>query len=169
MDITLSLSPISPLDYAFPTLLPPQPSPPIMGHPIQLNLLDVHGGGGCLNLGGGCSNPGGGCANPASLCETRGGDDGFEGPGGQLSMVDTYGSFGDKCCGRSSWVRVSLVLLLEVDFDGACGGERDFFLGGGDGVLSFCCSSLKDSSKQGCKVDVSQDNTGDGKWKRRDT
>ncbi|GJQ90978.1 hypothetical protein Tco_0002117 [Tanacetum coccineum] len=102
----------------------------------------------------------------ASLCETRGGDDGFEGPYGQLSMVDTYGSFGDKCYGRSSWVRV---LLLEVDFDGACGGERDFFLGGGDGVLSFCCSSLKDSSKQGCKVDVSQDNTGDGKWKRRDT
>ncbi|GJU05342.1 hypothetical protein Tco_1121772 [Tanacetum coccineum] len=33
-------------------------------------------------------------------------------------------------------VHASLVLLLEVDFDGACGGKRDFFLGGGDGVLS---------------------------------
>ncbi|GKA32762.1 hypothetical protein Tco_0719129 [Tanacetum coccineum] len=36
------------------------------------------------------------------------------------------------------------VLLLEMDFDGACGGERDFFLGGGEGVLSFGCSSLED-------------------------
>ncbi|GJR53726.1 hypothetical protein Tco_1404247 [Tanacetum coccineum] len=32
----------------------------------------------------------------------------------------------------------------EMDFDRACGGERDFFLGGGEGVLSFGCSSLKD-------------------------
>ncbi|GJZ94290.1 hypothetical protein Tco_0666493 [Tanacetum coccineum] len=31
------------------------------------------------------------------------------------------------------------VLLLEMDFDGACGGERDLFLGGGEGVLSFGC------------------------------
>ncbi|GJT83074.1 hypothetical protein Tco_1057416 [Tanacetum coccineum] len=37
------------------------------------------------------------------------------------------------------------VLLLEVDFDGACGGKRDFFLGGGDVVLSFWYSSLEDS------------------------
>ncbi|GJT79132.1 hypothetical protein Tco_1045857 [Tanacetum coccineum] len=36
------------------------------------------------------------------------------------------------------------VLLLEIDFDEACGGERDFFLGGGEGVLSFGCSSLED-------------------------
>ncbi|GJW41563.1 hypothetical protein Tco_0067408 [Tanacetum coccineum] len=36
------------------------------------------------------------------------------------------------------------VLLLEMDFDGACGGERDFFLGGIKGVLSFGCSSLED-------------------------
>ncbi|GJR59309.1 hypothetical protein Tco_1501471 [Tanacetum coccineum] len=43
-------------------------------------------------------------------------------------------------------VQTSLVLLLEVEFDGACGGERDFFLGGGDGVLSFWCSSLEDAS-----------------------
>ncbi|GKC16280.1 hypothetical protein Tco_1013062 [Tanacetum coccineum] len=31
------------------------------------------------------------------------------------------------------------VLLLEMDFDGACGGERNFFLGGGEGVLSLGC------------------------------
>ncbi|GJX85133.1 RNA-directed DNA polymerase, eukaryota [Tanacetum coccineum] len=36
------------------------------------------------------------------------------------------------------------VLLLEMDFDRACGGKRDFFLGGGEGVLSFGCSSLED-------------------------
>ncbi|GJX02890.1 hypothetical protein Tco_0188806 [Tanacetum coccineum] len=41
------------------------------------------------------------------------------------------------------------VLLLEMDFDGACGGERDFFLGGGEGVLSFGCSSLEDWSNPG--------------------
>ncbi|GJZ41488.1 hypothetical protein Tco_0588374 [Tanacetum coccineum] len=29
------------------------------------------------------------------------------------------------------------VQALLVDFDGACGGETDFVLGGGDGVLSF--------------------------------
>ncbi|GKF11975.1 hypothetical protein Tco_0049901 [Tanacetum coccineum] len=34
--------------------------------------------------------------------------------------------------------------VLEMDFDGACGGERDFFLGGGEGVLSFGCNSLED-------------------------
>ncbi|GJV86847.1 hypothetical protein Tco_1530785 [Tanacetum coccineum] len=32
----------------------------------------------------------------------------------------------------------------DIDFDGACGGESDFFLGGGEGVLSFRCSSLED-------------------------
>ncbi|GJQ94252.1 hypothetical protein Tco_0005391 [Tanacetum coccineum] len=32
----------------------------------------------------------------------------------------------------------------EMDLDGVCGGERDFFLGGGDGVFSFGCSSLED-------------------------
>ncbi|GJV36827.1 hypothetical protein Tco_1409304 [Tanacetum coccineum] len=42
---------------------------------------------------------------------------------------------------------IECVLLLEMDFDGACGGERDFFLGGGEGVLSFGCSSLEDVSK----------------------
>ncbi|GKA28442.1 hypothetical protein Tco_0714610 [Tanacetum coccineum] len=39
------------------------------------------------------------------------------------------------------------VLLIEMDFDGACGGERDFFLGGGEGVLSFGCSSLDDGDE----------------------
>ncbi|GJX98451.1 ribonuclease H-like domain-containing protein [Tanacetum coccineum] len=29
------------------------------------------------------------------------------------------------------------ILLLEMDFNGACGGERDFFLGGGEGFLSL--------------------------------
>ncbi|GJR27653.1 hypothetical protein Tco_0819547 [Tanacetum coccineum] len=33
---------------------------------------------------------------------------------------------------------------MEVDFDGAFGGEKDLPLGDGDGVLSFGCSSLKD-------------------------
>ncbi|GKD85250.1 hypothetical protein Tco_1356404 [Tanacetum coccineum] len=39
---------------------------------------------------------------------------------------------------------VVCVLLLEMDFDGAYGGERDLFLGGGEGVLSFGYSSLED-------------------------
>ncbi|GKB99711.1 hypothetical protein Tco_0985848 [Tanacetum coccineum] len=39
---------------------------------------------------------------------------------------------------------IECVLLLEMDFDGACGGERDFFLGGGEGVLLFGCSSRED-------------------------
>ncbi|GKB16209.1 hypothetical protein Tco_0850132 [Tanacetum coccineum] len=38
------------------------------------------------------------------------------------------------------------VLLLDVDFDGLFGGEMDFPLGDGDGVLSFWCSSLEDVS-----------------------
>ncbi|GKE83986.1 hypothetical protein Tco_1557728 [Tanacetum coccineum] len=63
--------------------------------------------------------------NPGGGLETRGGGDGFEGPGGQWSIVEC-------------------VLLLEMDFDEACGGERDFFLGGGEGVFSLGCSSLED-------------------------
>ncbi|GJV38064.1 hypothetical protein Tco_1410541 [Tanacetum coccineum] len=63
------------------------------------------------------SNLGGGFGKPGGGRETRGGGDGLEGP---------------------------CVLLLEMDFDGACHGERDFFLGGGEGVLSFGCSSLED-------------------------
>ncbi|GJS74486.1 hypothetical protein Tco_0707327 [Tanacetum coccineum] len=40
MDITLTLSPITPLDVQFDT---PSPSPPILGHPIPWNLLEAHG------------------------------------------------------------------------------------------------------------------------------
>ncbi|GJX16873.1 hypothetical protein Tco_0217705 [Tanacetum coccineum] len=43
MDITLTLSPITPLDVQFDT---PSPSPPIVGHPIPWNLLK-----GCLEAG----------------------------------------------------------------------------------------------------------------------
>ncbi|GJY69616.1 hypothetical protein Tco_0472598 [Tanacetum coccineum] len=42
MDIIFSLSPITPLDYAFNTLSPPLPSPPIIAYPIPFNLLDAH-------------------------------------------------------------------------------------------------------------------------------
>nr|GEW29794.1 hypothetical protein [Tanacetum cinerariifolium] len=38
-----------------------------------------------------------------------------------------------------------VVEVLEVDFDCACGCERDFFLRCGDGVLSFWYSLLEDS------------------------
>ncbi|GKD47973.1 hypothetical protein Tco_1276949, partial [Tanacetum coccineum] len=40
IDITLTLSLISPLDVQFTT---PSPSPPIFGHPILWNLLEAHG------------------------------------------------------------------------------------------------------------------------------
>ncbi|GKE68874.1 hypothetical protein Tco_1526946 [Tanacetum coccineum] len=69
------------------------------------------------------SNPSGGFGNSRGGLQTRGGEDGLEGPGGQLSMC---------------------VLLLDIDFDRACGGESAFFLGGGEGVLSFGCSSHED-------------------------
>ncbi|GJU92800.1 putative ribonuclease H-like domain-containing protein [Tanacetum coccineum] len=39
MDITLTLSPITPLDVQFDT---PSPSPPIFGHPFSWNLLEAH-------------------------------------------------------------------------------------------------------------------------------
>ncbi|GJR27652.1 hypothetical protein Tco_1103884 [Tanacetum coccineum] len=42
-------------------------------------------------------------------------------------------------------VEVLEVLLLEVDFDGAFGSEKDLPLGDGDGFLSFGCSLLKDN------------------------
>ncbi|GJX54707.1 hypothetical protein Tco_0283076 [Tanacetum coccineum] len=51
-----------------------------------------------------------------------GGGELFEGSGGQLSMV----------------------LILEVDFDGAFSDERDLPIGDGDGVLTCWCSSLED-------------------------
>ncbi|GKE03394.1 hypothetical protein Tco_1395412 [Tanacetum coccineum] len=40
MNITLILSPITPLDFQFNTS---SPSPPIFGHPIPWNLLEAHG------------------------------------------------------------------------------------------------------------------------------
>ncbi|GKE15730.1 hypothetical protein Tco_1423307, partial [Tanacetum coccineum] len=53
LDITLSLSPLTPLDHLLelpspplppsPQPPPPPPQPPIMGHPIYFNLLHFHG------------------------------------------------------------------------------------------------------------------------------
>ncbi|GKD27193.1 hypothetical protein Tco_1233407 [Tanacetum coccineum] len=47
LDITLYLSPITPLDHMFETPTPPSPSlppqPPLMGHPIYFNVLNYHG------------------------------------------------------------------------------------------------------------------------------
>ncbi|GKB72273.1 hypothetical protein Tco_0933685 [Tanacetum coccineum] len=47
LDITLSLSPITPIDHLFESPSPPSPTPPpqppIMGHPIFFNILDHHG------------------------------------------------------------------------------------------------------------------------------
>ncbi|GJW82738.1 reverse transcriptase domain-containing protein [Tanacetum coccineum] len=45
LDITLSLSPITPLDHIHDTPLPPsppQPQPPIIGHPLYYNYHDYH-------------------------------------------------------------------------------------------------------------------------------
>ncbi|GJT44463.1 hypothetical protein Tco_0953178 [Tanacetum coccineum] len=79
-----------------------------------LVLLDPLGAAGTFGVN--CSNPDGGCGNSSGGRVTHGGGDGLEGPDGQLSIC---------------------VLLLEMDFDEACGGERDFYLGGGDGVFSL--------------------------------
>ncbi|GKB40666.1 hypothetical protein Tco_0885608 [Tanacetum coccineum] len=49
LDITLFLSPITPLDHTHDTTAPPsppsppQPQPPIMGHPLFYNYHDYHG------------------------------------------------------------------------------------------------------------------------------
>ncbi|GJZ61131.1 hypothetical protein Tco_0617268 [Tanacetum coccineum] len=47
LDITLSLSPITPLDHILDTPSPPspqpQPQPPLMRHPIYFNYHDYHG------------------------------------------------------------------------------------------------------------------------------
>ncbi|GJR11525.1 hypothetical protein Tco_0794177 [Tanacetum coccineum] len=44
LDITLSLSPVTPLDHILdtPSPSPPQPQPPIMGHPLYYNYHDYH-------------------------------------------------------------------------------------------------------------------------------
>ncbi|GJX49527.1 hypothetical protein Tco_0276372 [Tanacetum coccineum] len=44
MDITITLSPGTPLDFAFNTPSPPlMPPPPVFGHPIPFHLLEAHG------------------------------------------------------------------------------------------------------------------------------
>ncbi|GJT43364.1 hypothetical protein Tco_0952079 [Tanacetum coccineum] len=47
LDITVSLSPITPLDHIIDTPSPPSPQPqsqpPLMGHPIYFNYHDYHG------------------------------------------------------------------------------------------------------------------------------
>nr|GEU54298.1 ribonuclease H-like domain, reverse transcriptase, RNA-dependent DNA polymerase [Tanacetum cinerariifolium] len=47
LDITLSLSPITPLDHILDTPSPPSPQPPpqppLMGHPVYFNYHDFHG------------------------------------------------------------------------------------------------------------------------------
>ncbi|GJR34965.1 hypothetical protein Tco_1210649 [Tanacetum coccineum] len=43
LNITLTLSPITPLDFQFNSPSPSIPSPPILGHPIPFNLLEAHG------------------------------------------------------------------------------------------------------------------------------
>ncbi|GJV94102.1 hypothetical protein Tco_1541915 [Tanacetum coccineum] len=106
-------------------------------------MLTNNGGEGCRcsSPGGGCEKQGGGgCSNPGGVCETRGGGTGFKGPVANYPQLTHMGHEVIKFM-----VEVLEVLLLEVDFDGAFGGERDFFLGDGDGVLSFWCSSLEDS------------------------
>ncbi|GJT91955.1 hypothetical protein Tco_1080800 [Tanacetum coccineum] len=50
-----------------------------------------------------------------------------------------------------------------VDFDGACGDERDFFRGGGDGVISFWCSSLEDSRVNERQIQTTEDKVDTGK------
>ncbi|GKC07061.1 hypothetical protein Tco_0998671 [Tanacetum coccineum] len=84
-------------------------------------------------------NPSGGFGKPRGGLETRGGGDGLKGPGGQ----PLFEHKGHLVTLEVEEV-LECVLLLEIDFDGACDGESDFFLGGGEGVLSFGCSSLED-------------------------
>nr|GEV57977.1 hypothetical protein [Tanacetum cinerariifolium] len=84
------------------------------------------------------SNLGGGFRKPRGGRETRGGGDGLKGP------VANYLWFEH----RDHLVIFVVEKVLEMDFDGACGGERDFFLGGGEGILSFGCSSLENNSRK---------------------
>ncbi|GKC79691.1 hypothetical protein Tco_1130465 [Tanacetum coccineum] len=43
IEITLTLSPITPLDIQFNTPSSSMPPPPLFGHPISWNLLEAHG------------------------------------------------------------------------------------------------------------------------------
>ncbi|GKB91671.1 zinc finger, CCHC-type containing protein [Tanacetum coccineum] len=47
LDITLTLSPITPLDIKFNIPSPSMPPPPLIGHPIPWNLLEAHGARPC--------------------------------------------------------------------------------------------------------------------------
>ncbi|GJW77242.1 hypothetical protein Tco_0138924 [Tanacetum coccineum] len=68
----------------------------------------------------------------------------------QNLMVDVRSKVASRpCLEHRDCEVVCEVLLLEVDFKGACGGQRDFSLGGGDEVLSFRFSSL-DVSRLTC-------------------
>ncbi|GJR82849.1 hypothetical protein Tco_0153634 [Tanacetum coccineum] len=64
--------------------------------------------------------------------------------GSGSNPVGKFGNLGGGRETRGEDEVLKCVLLLEMDFDEACGSERDFFLGGGEGVLSFGCSSLED-------------------------
>ncbi|GJR55402.1 hypothetical protein Tco_1405923 [Tanacetum coccineum] len=63
----------------------------------------------------------------------------------QIRVVDVRNKVVADAQIQEEGVRYVVVLLLEADFDGAFGGERDFFLGGGYDVLSFWCCSIEDS------------------------
>nr|GEW68955.1 hypothetical protein [Tanacetum cinerariifolium] len=54
------------------------------------------------------------------------------------------GGFGNPGGGRKTHGGGDGLKGPEMDFDEACGGERDFFQGSGEGVLSSGCSSLED-------------------------
>ncbi|GKD71524.1 hypothetical protein Tco_1325614, partial [Tanacetum coccineum] len=83
--------------------------------------------------------------NNSSGCAKQGGDSGCGKPSGKTSIL----KHGDCEVGdRVSVVdRVCEVLLLEVDFNGAFGGERDLSLSGREGGLSFQFS-LHDISRR---------------------
>ncbi|GKA28421.1 zinc finger, CCHC-type containing protein, partial [Tanacetum coccineum] len=106
------------------------------GKSRHLGLVDGNG-----------SNPGGGFGKPRGGREIRGGGDGLEGPGGQLSIVCAKRSFGGHLWWRK-FLRFKFYRNDKIKFwwrcNVTCGGEKDIFLGGGKGVLSFGCSSLED-------------------------
>ncbi|GKC56805.1 hypothetical protein Tco_1084403 [Tanacetum coccineum] len=87
----------------------------------------------------------GGCSNSSGRCETQGGVMDLKGTVANYPWLTYMGYEVINVVVEVLEVQASLVPLLEVDFDGACGGEKDFFLGGGDRVLSIWRSSLEDS------------------------
>ncbi|GJZ27164.1 hypothetical protein Tco_0571417 [Tanacetum coccineum] len=95
-----------------------------------------------VEVDGSGSNLGGRFGKPRAGRETRGGGDVLEGPMANSPSL-THKGYLVKFVVEEV-LEILCVLLLEMDFDEACGGERDFFLGGGEGVLLFGCSSLED-------------------------